>query len=318
MKKSMKLVLSAALLGLALAGCGKASLTVDDHHLTPNGMAATIKGRSNQKQVHYTINGGAQQSKTTNNGGYSITLPAKSYQQTVKLTTAGQHQTVTVAKTGKLISYQKFQSAYNQALAFTKLSAADQKTATQLSSQAAALKQEQANITAKVAAAKAKLKAGDTSASATLQTEAAKATQLKASAAKLQQTQATLAPKMKQAQQQVKSQTLPTTAKSGISNLSTTSGNTLRANVQNGQVIGLTLMVPTSALKNKADAKTFITSFSLLATSVGANAKHVLKAFSDKANKKNTSQTTTSTIHSNGLSFDLGYSTSTLYIYVTK
>ncbi|WP_054710686.1 hypothetical protein [Secundilactobacillus paracollinoides] len=48
MTKKVGVLLSAVLLGLALAGCGKSSVSVQDHSVAPSGMAAVIKGKTNQ------------------------------------------------------------------------------------------------------------------------------------------------------------------------------------------------------------------------------------------------------------------------------
>ncbi|ANZ64653.1 hypothetical protein AYR62_11590 [Secundilactobacillus paracollinoides] len=319
MTKKVGVLLSAVLLGLALAGCGKASVSVQDHSVAPSGMAAVIKGKTNQGTVRYTINGGSTKTTKSQSEGYSLTIPAKPYKQTVKVSVKnGNTETVTVAKRKTIMTYTKFQTAYNQTLAGEALSKSNQTKATNLQDQAAALKKQSASIQAQVKTAKAKLAKGDTSATATLQDLATKGEALKTQAAKLKATQASLAPALKKAQASVKNDTLPATAKNGIHTIKTTKHYKVRTNVYNGKLMGATLIVPISALKNDTQAKKFAMTFSVLATGVGANAKHVLKTFSNNSNKKNSSQTTTETIHSNGVTFSLGYSTSTLYIYVTK
>lgn len=319
MTNKVGVLLSAVLLGLALAGCGKASVSVDDHTVAPSGMAAVIKGKTNQATVRYTINGGSTGTQKSQNEGYSLTIPAKPYKQTVKVSVkGGNSETVTVAKRKALMTYTKFQSTYNQTLSAAALSKSDQATAMKLQASATALKKQSAAIQKQVAAAKAKVAKGDTSAATTLQTLATKAAALKTQAAKLKQTQASLAPALKQAKASVKDDLLPTTVKNGIHTIKSTSDYKIRTNVDNGKLVGATLIVPTSALKNNKQAKKFATTFSILANGVGANAKHVLKTFSKKAKDEKSSQTTTETIRSKGVKFSLGYSTSTLYIYVTK
>lgn len=92
----------------------------------------------------------------------------------------------------------------------------------------------------------------------------------------------------------------------------------LRANLNGDKVLGIAMMVPVSSLKHKSELKPFIVSFSVLSESVGANAKHVLKKFQKQAKAKKSSSTTAPKFHSNGLLFSLGYSTSTLYVFITK
>jgi len=316
--KKFKLILSAAaLLSLMLAGCGKPSLTVAHQHYSPSGMTAVVKGHSNQKTVHYQINNGSQKSQSVTGGGYAITLPAKPYKQAIKLSAGGQHASTEIAKSPAIMSYNKFKTTYNQALTATALSKKDQATAMQLQKQGAQLKQQEVQLKAKTKAAQAKLKAGDMSAQSTLATVAKQGAQLQASGAKLKQTQATLAPALAKAKKQVAGKTITAKAHTGVYNLKTTPTATVRGNVDDKQLIGATLMVPTSSLKSKKAARTFMTELAVLTGSTGANTKAVLKGFANKANKKNSQQTTTSTIHSKGIDFNLGYSTSTLYIYVT-
>ncbi|HBF76158.1 MAG TPA: hypothetical protein DDW71_12985 [Lactobacillus sp.] len=315
--RKISLILSAALLSLTLAACGKPSLSVDHKSYAPSGMTAVVKGNSNQKTVKYRINNGSTKNQSVLNGSYAITLPAKPYQQTVKLTAGGRNASTVVKKSPAIMSYSKFKTAYNQALMATALSKKDQATAMQLQKQGAQLQQQSAKLQAESKTAQTKLKSGDTSAQATLASLAKQNQQLQAQGAKLKQTQASLAPALAKAKKQVADDTINAKARTGVYNLKKTDNATVRGNVDNGQLIGATLMVPTSSLKSKAAAKTFMTELAVLTGSTGANTQKVLKGFENKANKKNSSQTTTSTIHSKGIDFDLGYSKSTLYIYVT-
>ncbi|MCH5461988.1 hypothetical protein HC026_08225 [Lactobacillus sp. LC28-10] len=315
--KRFSLILSAALLSLVLAGCGKPSLSVGHKSYEPSGMTAVIKGHSNQKTVTYQINNGSPKKQAVLNGGYAITLPAKPYQQTVKLTAGGQRTSTVIQKSPAIMSYSKFKTTYNQALLATALSKKDQATAMQLQKQGAQLQQQSAKLKAESKTAQAKLKSGDTSAQATLASLSKQGQQLQAQGAKLKQTQAALAPALANAKKQVAGDTITAKAQTGVYTLKKTANATVRGNVDGGKLIGATLMVPTSSLKSKAAAKTFMTELAVLTGSTGANTQKVLKGFENKANKKNSSQTTTSTIHSKGIDFDLGYSKSTLYIYVT-
>ncbi|MCT2881623.1 hypothetical protein [Lentilactobacillus buchneri] len=290
MKKLMSLVVAAASLMVILSGCGKPTLTVSNHHLSANALAVTLKGKSNQKQVDYTVNGGTKQTVKTNSGAFVISVPTKNYQQTVKLSTDGKHQTVTVAKANVVGSYQKMRTTYNQGLT------------------GAALPKKEA----------AELKAGKATSMVAMQAKAQKATALQKQAAELKQTQAKLAPAMKKAKASVKDQLLPANPKDGIHNLIDTNKMTLRVNLSGDKVLGIAMMVPVNSLKHKKDLKPFIMSFSILTNSVGANAKHVLNKFQKAAKAKKSSSTTAPKFHSSGLLFSLGYSTSTLYVFITK
>lgn len=315
--KKFSLILSAALLSVVLAGCGKASLSVAHKSYSPSGMTAVIKGHSNQKKVQYRINNGTQKSQVVKDDGYAITLPAKPYQQTVKLTAGSRKASTVVKKSPVIMSYNKFTAAYNQALMGTALSKKDQATAMALQKQGAQLQQKSARLKAESKAAQAKLKAGDTSAQTSLASLSKQGEQLQSQGAKLKQTQAALAPALAKAKKQVADKTITAKAHTGVYNLKKTPNATVRGNVDRGNLIGATLMVPTSSLKSKKAARTFMTELAVLTGSVGANTQTVLKGFENKANKKNSSQTTTSTIRSKGIDFDLGYSKTTLYIYVT-
>lgn len=315
--RKFSLILSAALLSLVLAGCGKASLSVGHKSYAPSGMTAVIKGNSNQKTVQYRINNGTQKQLTVTNDAYAITLPAKPYKQTVKLTAGGRQTSTVIQRSPAIMDYNKFTTAYNQALMATALSKKDQATAMQLQKQGAEMQQQSAKLKAETKTAQAKLKAGDTSAQSNLASLAKQGQQLQTQGAKLKQTQESLAPALAKAKKQVSKDTITAKARTGVYNLKATSKATVRGNVDNGKLIGATLMVPTSSLKSKKAAQTFMTELAVLTGATGANTQHVLKGFENKANKQNSSQTTTSTIRSKGIDFDLGYSKTTLYIYVT-
>lgn len=306
MKKILSLLIAAAFLMIALSGCGTPTLTVSNHHLNANALAVTVKGKSNQNQVHYTVNNGPKKSVKTDSGAFVISVPTKNYQQTVKLTADGKHQTVTVAKAKVVASYQKMRASYNQALTGSALSMKDQKLAAGMAKQAAQLKkQSQA------------LKSSKDTSVAAMQKKAQQAVALKQEAAKLKQTQAQLAPAMKRAKASVEDQLLPKKPQTGIHNLISTNKMVLRANLNGDKVLGIAMMVPVSSLKHKSELKPFIVSFSVLSESVGANSQHVLKEFQKQAKAKKSSSTTAPKFHSNGLLFSLGYSTSTLYVFIT-
>lgn len=307
MKKLFGLLVAAASLIFILSGCGKPTLTVSDHHLSANALAVTLKGKSNQKQVEYTINGSAKKTVKTNSGAFVISVPTKDYQQTVKLSTDGKHQTVTVAKADVVVSYQKMRSTYNQAMTGAALSKNDQQLARKMAKLGAQVKKESQT-----------LKSGKTTSVAAMQKKAQQAAALQKQAAQLKIMQAQLAPAMKKAKTDVKDQLLPANPKNGVSNLITTKNMTLRTNLVGDKVLGMAMMVPVSSLKHKKDLKPFIMSFSILTDSVGGNAKHVLKEFQKQAKAKKSTSTTAPKFHSNGLMFSIGYSTSTLYVFITK
>lgn len=318
MKKLVKIGMAAALLVLGLAGCGRPNLAVDHHHLNPDGLGVVIKGQSKHQSVSYQVDNGKKQTEKTHNGTFALTVPAKTTTQKVVFTAGGTKKAVTVGKAQSIITYPKLQQKYNQAITAMALSQSDRQKAVAMQKQAAALKQQQQQLVAKIAADKKKLAAGDTSAAADLKAQAAKGAQLKAQGKKLQATGASVQAAMKRAKSKVSDQLLPANGKPGVHNLVTTKDVTIRTNLDHNQVVGVALMVPVSAMKNKQQAKKFITSFSVLADSAGANAKKIMKDFQKQAKSSKTSQTTNKTLRSNGISFQIGYSATTLYIYMTK
>ncbi|WP_279403747.1 hypothetical protein [Secundilactobacillus kimchicus] len=224
---------------------------------------------------------------------------------------------MTVTRQTPLVTYQALRETYNQGLAVSALSSKDQRVAEGLALQSASVQSRLSQAQAAIKKAQKRVKAGDTVARATLNRQLKEAASLKRSVAILGQTKASLAPAMAKATAATKDDQLPAQPTSGLHNLVTTNKTTIRAALDGDQVTGLALMVPTSQLKGQK-ARHFVTTFSLVAQSVGANAKNVLKQFQKQANGKNTSQTTTPKLHSNGITFSLGYSTSTLYVYITK
>lgn len=318
MKKLIGIGFAAVLLVFGLAGCGSPSLSVNHHQLKPDGLAAVIKGQSRYKTINYQIDNGKQQTEKTHNHHFALTIPAQAASQKVTLSAGGSHQTVKIAKAAALTTYSDLQKKYNQAITASALSKTDQKKARYLQAQSAKLKQQQQAITKAVATAKKKLAAGNATAAKDLQAQAAKADRLKAQAAKLKATSSEVTKAMQQAQKRVKNRSLPATAQSGIHNLVTTSDVTIRTNTDQNQVIGIALMIPVSAMKDKARAKNFAVTFSILADSVGANAKKIMHDFQKQTKSNQTSKTTNQALHSNGVNFQVGYSTTTLYIYMTK
>ncbi|WP_268912447.1 hypothetical protein [Lentilactobacillus sp. SPB1-3] len=300
MKRKL-LPIAIVVLGIILTGCGKANLSVNDSHIQPKGLAAVVQGKTNQKQVTYQIDNSKKKTVKTKNGAFAMVVPAKDRQQTVKIKTSNLCKKVTVAKTVSLGSYAKISGKYNQALIGSAMPKADQKMAQELAVKSAALKKEQVSLK-----------------QATPQEQAVKGAAMMKQAAALKQEGAQVQGAMKQAKSKVSDLMLPTKVDNGVSDLLKTKHMTVRGNIQNGKTIGLALMVPVKDLKTAKHAKSFGTSFALLTNSVGANAKKILNDFKKQANSKNKNQTTTNVMKSNGVKFSLGYSTTTLYVYITK
>ena len=163
----------------------------------------------------------------------------------------------------------------------------------------------------------AKLKQGQ-AAAAELQKNAATMTPAeKLTAAQQAQTLKTL---MAQATANTRSKQLPTTAKTGIQSILKTAGVNYRASIVNGKAMGFAVIVPLSVLKDSKKMQQFATGFGLLSTAVGANAKTVFSHFKKltKDAKSKNNSTTIKTIKSNNVKFDVGYSTTDVYLYVTK
>lgn len=318
LKKRIGIAITAVLLTLGIAGCGRPNLSVNHHDLKPDGLGAVIKGQSRHQAITYRVDQGPKQTEKTHNGSFALTIPAKATDQKITLSAGGTTQTVKLAKAKPVIAYTNLQKKYNQALTATALSKQDRQKAITLQKQGAKLKQQQQAITKTVAIEKKKLAAGDTRAASQLARQAKKAIALKSQTAKLQATSAEVTAAMHQAKQRVKNQLLPTKSRDGIHNLVSTKDIKIRTNTDRQQVVGLALMVPVNALKNKTQAKKFAVSFSILADSAGANAKKLMKQFQKQTNSSKTSKTTNKALHSNGLVFRVGYSTTTLYIYITK
>lgn len=132
---------------------------------------------------------------------------------------------------------------------------------------------------------------------------------------------------MKQAQQvEQKVQQLQSTTKSkqlpaqlnGIHNVVDNSAYTLRLNVQNGDLMGATMMIPVKSFKDKAQAQQFGTAFALFSQALGADGKQVMHEFESKTKNQDKTQTTSKTIINNGIKYSIGFSTTELYVYITK
>lgn len=280
MKKIAFLAIAMSAL-LGLSACGK-QLTTNKTTYKATGMVAVIKGEAGSKTVKYQAPTTSGTSKV-NSGSYVVTVPMSDQKQTVKLSANGQSKSVSVKAAKPLGPYKTIAAKYNQAIVGMALPK---------------------NIQAQLAAAQK----ADPSAVATM-TPAQKAAYAKQ--------QQALQAAMVKAQQATKSSQLPTSV-DGLKQVLSTNGGKLRLNVQNGQLIAITDVVSVKAMKNKKAKTAFGTQFGLIANATGADAKKVGKAFSKAIKKAGKGSTTIDTITSNGVKFNIGFSTSDLFIYITK
>ncbi|MDF3334667.1 hypothetical protein [Lacticaseibacillus rhamnosus] len=276
------------LLALLLVGCGQ-QLSTTKATYGRNGLVATIKGSaSGVDRVKYTSQAG-NGSVPVKSGTFVVNVPVTDTTQQIKLTAGSLKREVNVKAGTSLGQYTAIATKFNQMLAVSSLSKADQ----------------------------AKLKQGQ-AAAAELQKSAATMTPAeKLTAAQQAQTLKTL---MAQATANTRGQQLPTTAKTGIQSILKTAGVNYRASIVNGKAMGFAVIVPLSVLKDSKKMQQFATGFGLLSTAVGANAKTVFSHFKKltKDAKSKNNSTTIKTIKSNNVKFDVGYSTTDLYLYVTK
>jgi len=320
-RKTTFVAVTAGLLAVVLAGCGQNSLSTTKSTYTRSGLVASVKGRSNQKTVSYRLDGQKTKTAKVHNNTFIIQVPTKTTRQTVKLTAGSAKKTVYVKSAKRLTTYTKMATAYNQALIGSKMTKSQQQAAQKLQVQGAALKKQQATIQAAVTKAKAQVAAGGTEAAtgaATLQAQQAAAAKLQTQAASLKASQKTVAAAMKTAKAKVKDELLPTKVPTGVTNVLTTKDYKIRMNVQSGDVMGTAMIVPTKAFKNKTRQKNFGTSFALLSSTSGADAKQVMKKFSKETKSNKSSTTTIDPIVSKGVRFTIGVSSSDLYIFMTK
>jgi len=291
-----KLLLGAlGLMTLTLAGCSN-TLTTNQSTYHPTALTAVVKGDAKAKHVTYQVADGQAKKVAVNAGTYFFQVPTAPKDQTVKVTAGNAKRTVTIKKTTKLANYQTFAKQYNQLVTASYLPAKVQK---QLQ-------------TAQATQAKTKQKLAALAKS----DPAAAAAAMKQQQAAAQQLQAQLATAKRKAHDDL----LPAKVNDGLQNLVTTKDATVRANVQDGQLMGLALIVPTKQMKTKSGQKHFGTTFALLGSTLKANPKTVIKKFEKvlKDAKSNSSSTKTKTIRSNGIRFNTGFSTDHLYIYMTK
>ncbi|MGV0168370.1 hypothetical protein ACRYI5_07160 [Furfurilactobacillus sp. WILCCON 0119] len=285
MQRKSLMLFAAAVSALSLAGCGRTSLTTTKTTYHQNGMVAAVKGNTSAKKVTYQVDDQAKKTLTVRNGTFVIQVPSSTKNQQVKLTAGSDHKTVHVAAATALADYQTLRTSFNQALAGSQLSPADQKKAAQLQAAAASLKQQP---------------------SAQAMTT-------------VQSLQKDVQTAMATANQQVKGQLLPTkTPSNGVHTVVSTKDYKIRMNVQDGKVMGSTMIVPTKNFKQKSGQKKFGTSFALLVNGTGADAKKVMKDFGKETRKAKKGSTNIDPIYSKGVKFTIGLSSADIYIFMTK
>lgn len=284
------------LLALTLAGCSNNALTTNKTSYHPTALTAVIKGEAKAKTVQYQIDNGTKHRVQVSGGTYFFQVPAASKDQTVKVLAKRATKTVTVKKVKALGNYRQLAATYNQMVIGSYLPTKVQRQLQQAQKQQAATKKKLAALA----------KTDPAAAAAAAQQEQAAVKRLQA--------------QMATAKRRAKDDLLPTTAKDGVQNLIRNDDVTVRGNVQDGKLMGLAMIVPTKQMKTKTGQKKFGTTFALLGTTLKAKPKYVINKFEKvlKDAKKNSSSTTTKTIRSNGVRFNVGFSTTHLYIYMTK
>lgn len=282
--KKFKTTLLALGLTAVLAGCGN-KLTTTKPVYNNSGMVAVIKGDASGKTVSYkapTKTGSVK----VHNGKYVVTLPMSTKAQTVTLKANGQTATTKIKAATAIGTYSVVAQQYNQALVMTAV------PADTLKAMQAAQKQgtpTQAQIAAMTPA------------------------QQQALLKQQQEFQAALT----KAKADVKDQQLPAKVE-GLKQVVKTTSSTMRVNVQDGELLSATLSAPVKALKGSQKDNQFGIEFGLLANALGADAQKVGTQFQKAIKDQNGSQTTIKTITSNGVKFDVGFSASELFIYMTK
>ena len=249
MHKKLGIILIAGL-SLLLTGCSKVSLSTTAKTYSPDEMVAVVKGHTaNQNTVTYQIDNGTKHSVKVHDKTFVIQVPASDQQQKVKITAAHggqqQQQTITVNAAKKLGNYQQIVQKYNQMVVMSKLSPQEVQT---------------------LKAASALKKASSTPNPQLMQ-------QMK-QAQQVEQ-------KVQQLQSTTKGEQLPAQL-NGIHNAVDNAAYTLRLNVQNGDLMGATMMIPVKSFKDKAQAQQFGTAFALFSQALGANGKQVMHEFESK------------------------------------
>lgn len=281
MKKVVSLVAGLGLL-LTLTACGN-KLSTPKNTYRQSGLVAVIKGDvSGATQVKYKTSTESGSVKA-HGGKFAISLPVTDRKQTVKLTAGARVHQVKVAAATPIGQYAAVASKFNQAIIGSALPKSDQ---AQMRAKQPT-KAELAQMTPAEQAAYGK------------KAKAMQAAYAKADAA-------------------TKAKQLATDVDSGIHAVLNSSDAVIRANVAHKKVIGFALIVPVKNMKNKTKAQEFGTTLALLGSAASADAKVVMKKFAKAIKDQNNSQTTMKTIKSNDVKFDVGFSATHLYIYVTK
>lgn len=111
---------------------------------------------------------------------------------------------------------------------------------------------------------------------------------------------------------------LPLQVKDGLVDLANNDGMRIRANIQDGQIVGIAYIFSVKKMKSKTEIKKFAMQLVALSTSVGADGQKVLKDYQKLAKKAENGQTTVDNIHSKGVTFETNFSTKNLYMYLVK
>ncbi|MFD1431539.1 hypothetical protein [Lacticaseibacillus yichunensis] len=266
-----------------LSGCGQASPPVVSYR--DHGKVAVISGSAHQKvTVTAQTKSGTTASKGTahpNQGRYQFYLPVTTQTQIVRVKTAGKTNTIHVKATRALIDAKDFTTKYDQALAVSQLTPAQQK--------AVLTPQPSQKALAKLSPAQQQALAQ--------QVQALRRAYAKADAA----TQAQRIPALRAGTQTI-------FAKDGI---------TISANVRDNQLMTLTASLTPALLKTKKSLTTLGTQLGLMASALGADPQTVTMDL-QKALAGSLSQATHQVITSNGVHIQLGITLSHVYVYLYR
>lgn len=286
MKKPIVLSAMIASVGLLLSGCTNTKITMNKSSYEPDGMTAVVKGHTDKhNHLTYQIDNGAQHKLAVNDDEFVLQVPANYHDQKVKLTATKDGQksikTVTVKKTKPLAKYDDVCQKYNQMIVMSQLSKKELDT---------------------LEAAK-KVDTNDPMTMMQNQELLKQAQQVKSKISQIQKDSA---------DQELK------TDKKGLTNLIKTNAYTLRGNIQDGQLMGGTMIIPTNSFKDKTKSKEFGTTFVAFSQAIGADGKQVMHEFEKETKSQNKTQTTSKTIKNNGITYSIGFSKTALYIYITR
>lgn len=278
MHKKLGIILTAGL-SLLLTGCSKVSLSTTAKTYSPDGMVAVVKGHTaNHNTVTYQIDNGVKHSVKVHDKTFVIQVPASNLEQKVKLTASAGNKQQQQTVKVKAV---KSLGNYQQVVQ----------------------KYNQMVVMSKLSPQEIQ----------TLKTASALKNPKNSMNSQMMQ-------QMKQVQQlqsTTKSEQLPAKL-SGIHNVVDNSAYTLRLNVQNGNLMGATMMIPVKSFKDKSQAQQFGTAFALFSQALGANGKQVMHEFESKTKNQDKIQTTSKTIIDHGVKYSIGFSTTELYVYITK